>query len=244
MRRRRRRSTRCARIRSGAACSTRPPRRGVYVSFDDGAQLAVAAAQPAGLVRPRSRSSKTTTSRWRRTAAASGFSTTSRRCGRSTPTTAARDAVLFTPAAAWRVRWNTSTDMPWPKDEPTLPEPAGRHADQLLPEAAAARSGDARGADARTAGSCGATRAPIVLTPVPDADDGGCAALTGIVRRSALSAAAGMHRFHWDLRYQPARRRRRRRGGGPSIQAIPYNSAPAPTTPLVAPGTLHGPASR
>ena len=33
------------------------------------------------------------------------------------------DAVLFKPAAAWRVRWNTSTDMPWPKDEPTLPNP-------------------------------------------------------------------------------------------------------------------------
>ena len=35
---------------------------------------------------------------------------------------------------AWRVRWNTSTDMPWPKEEPTGPEPAGRGDHQLLPE--------------------------------------------------------------------------------------------------------------
>jgi hypothetical protein len=37
--------------------------------------------------------------------------------------TAGREVVLFKPAAAWRVRWNLSSDMPWPKDEPTLPNP-------------------------------------------------------------------------------------------------------------------------
>jgi hypothetical protein len=34
-----------------------------------------------------------------------------------------RDAVLFKPTTAWRVRWNTSTDMPWPKEEAVLPNP-------------------------------------------------------------------------------------------------------------------------
>jgi hypothetical protein len=52
-----------------------------------------------------------------------------------------------------------------------------------------------------------------------------------------LPAAAGTHRFYWDLRYQPLPGGGGGRGGGPSIQAIPYNSAPAPSTPLVVPGT-------
>src|SRR6185312_8134910 len=33
------------------------------------------------------------------------------------------DAVLFAPTIAWRVRWNTSTDMPWPVEEPTGTNP-------------------------------------------------------------------------------------------------------------------------
>jgi hypothetical protein len=44
-----------------------------------------------------------------------------------------------------------------------------------------------------------------------------------------------MHRFYWDLRYQPLGEGGGR--GGLSIQAVPFNSTPAPTTPLVAPGT-------
>ena len=36
---------------------------------------------------------------------------------------AAKDAILFKPTTAWRVRWNTSTDMPWPKEEPTGANP-------------------------------------------------------------------------------------------------------------------------
>ena len=38
-------------------------------------------------------------------------------------TRATQDVILFKPTTAWRVRWNTSTDMPWPKDEPTAPNP-------------------------------------------------------------------------------------------------------------------------
>ncbi len=36
---------------------------------------------------------------------------------------AAKDVILFEPTTAWRVRWNTSTDMPWPKEEPTGANP-------------------------------------------------------------------------------------------------------------------------
>ncbi len=35
----------------------------------------------------------------------------------------AAGVVLFKPTTAWRVRWNTSTDMPWPVEEPTGENP-------------------------------------------------------------------------------------------------------------------------
>jgi hypothetical protein len=36
---------------------------------------------------------------------------------------ASQTAILFKPTVAWRVRWNTSVDMPWPVEEPTGPNP-------------------------------------------------------------------------------------------------------------------------
>ena len=36
---------------------------------------------------------------------------------------AGQEVILFKPTTAWRVRWNTSTDMPWPKEEPTGANP-------------------------------------------------------------------------------------------------------------------------
>ena len=53
-----------------------------------------------------------------------------------------------------------------------------------------------------------------------------------------LSAAAGMHRFVWDVHYQPIADSGGAGGGrgGLPITAIPYNSAPAPGTPWVSPG--------
>ena len=59
--------------------------------------LAVAAAEHAGDVDPRSRRSTTTTSSSARTAAASGSSTTSRRCGRSTRARSRPTRILFKP---------------------------------------------------------------------------------------------------------------------------------------------------
>jgi hypothetical protein len=54
--------------------------------------------------------------------------------------------------------------------------------------------------------------------------------------RCSLSAAAGMHRFTWDVHYQPLD------GGGADrrpnlpIAAIAHNTSAAPTTPWVNPG--------
>jgi len=58
-----------------------------------------------------------------------------------------------------------------------------------------------------------------------------------------LSAAAGMHRFTWDLHYQPLDALdadKPAKIGGPTlpIAAIRQNTVPAPTTPWVNPGTF------
>src|SRR6185503_19432174 len=50
----------------------------------------------------------------------------------------------------------------------------------------------------------------------------------------ALPATAGMHRFMWDLHYQPLRG-----GGGRAglpIAAVPHDTPPAPNSPWAAPG--------
>ena len=149
-------------------------------------------------------------------------------------TTAARDVVLFKPAAAWRVRWNLSTDMPWPKDEPALPNPPeGTPINFYLKSAAA---GPVTLEILTTAGALVRRYSSAdALPPVP-APDTATVPVHWYRPPQPLPASAGLHRFHWDLRYQPLAAGGGR-GGAPSIQAIPYNSAPAPTTPLVAPGT-------
>src|SRR5262249_49547878 len=53
-----------------------------------------------------------------------------------------------------------------------------------------------------------------------------------------LSAAAGMHRFLWDVHLQPlATGGGGRGGGGLPISAVPFNTVPAATTPWANPGT-------
>lgn len=53
-----------------------------------------------------------------------------------------------------------------------------------------------------------------------------------------LSTQPGMHRFTWDMRYQPLPAAGGR-GGGLTlpIAAVVFNTVPAPSTPWVAPGT-------
>ena len=51
-----------------------------------------------------------------------------------------------------------------------------------------------------------------------------------------LSTTPGMHRFTWDVHYQPLAGGGGGRGGLP-IAAVPYNTIPAPTAPWVSPGT-------
>jgi hypothetical protein len=149
------------------------------------------------------------------------------------PATFAQDAVLFKPADAWRVRWNLSTDMPWPKDEPTMPNPPeGTAIDYYLKSA---QSGPVT-LEVLTANGRLVRRYSSTDTPAPIPDISAAPVPLHWYRPpQRLEAAAGMHRFHWDLRYQPMTEGGGR--GGLSIQAIPFNSTPAAATPLVPPGT-------
>ena len=149
------------------------------------------------------------------------------------PSTAAGNVVLFKPADAWRVRWNLSTDMPLPKDEPTMPNPPeGAAIDFYLKSAS---SGpvilEVLTADGRPVRRYSSADRP---TPIPDESEAPVP-LYWYRPPQRIETRGGMQRFFWDLRYQPLGEGGGR--GGLAIQAVPFNSTPAPATPLVAPGT-------
>jgi hypothetical protein len=149
-------------------------------------------------------------------------------------------AILFKPTTAWRVRWNTSTDMPWPVEEPTGENPPdGAIINYYL-------KGQAKGPvtldivqnDGRIVRRYSSDD-PV--TPIPEPSNAPVP-VYWYRRPQVLSTSAGMHRFIWDVHYQPlpeiagAAVGGFGRGGLP-IQAIPRNTAPAPPTPWVSPGT-------
>jgi photosystem II stability/assembly factor-like uncharacterized protein len=145
--------------------------------------------------------------------------------------------LLYKPETAWRVRWNTNTDTPLPPDEVRAPNPPdGAIVDYYL---AADAQGpvqleitDAAGKLVRHYSS-----ADPPEHPRPDPKDAPLP-LYWYRAPQTLSASAGMHRFTWDLHYQPIPGLSVGRGGeGLPIAAVPYNTVPAPTTPWVAPGT-------
>jgi len=150
------------------------------------------------------------------------------------PSTTAEDVVLFKPADAWRVRWNLSNDMPWPKDEPTLPNPPeGTAIDYYLKSPS---SGPVTLELLTSTGRLVRRYASTdTVAPIPDASVAPVP-LYWYRPPQRIETTAGVHRFYWDLRYQALGEGGGGRGGL-AIQAVPGNSTPAPTTPLVAPGT-------
>jgi photosystem II stability/assembly factor-like uncharacterized protein len=155
------------------------------------------------------------------------------------PLTRDEDVVLFVPTTGWRVRWNTSTDMPWPVEEPTGTNPPdGVPINYYLRQASSSPvTLVIENADGRVVRRYSSTDVPAPVPEPPNAP----VPLYWYRPPQVLSASAGMHRFIWDLHYQPLPDPG---GGAPgggrgglSIQAIPYNTAPATGTPFVSPGT-------
>jgi photosystem II stability/assembly factor-like uncharacterized protein len=143
--------------------------------------------------------------------------------------------VLFKPQPALRVRWNTNTDTPLPPDEPRHPNPPeGAIINYYLARDASGpvvlEIADATGALVRRYSS--AEPPP----PLPDPATNAPLPLYWYRKPMPLLATAGMHRFTWDVHYQPLPGGGGGRGGGLPIAAVPYDTVPAPTTPWVAPG--------
>jgi len=159
--------------------------------------------------------------------------------GALTPVKESGDAVVF-PSNAWRVRWNTSTDMPWPVEEPTGQNPPdGAILSYLLKQSADPLTLEIVRSDGRTVRRYSSADAVSAIpepaaAPVP----------TYWYRQpQKLATAAGLHRFIWDVHYQPLPDMPggggvggRGGGGALPITAIPGSSAPAPSTPWVSPG--------
>jgi photosystem II stability/assembly factor-like uncharacterized protein len=144
--------------------------------------------------------------------------------------------LLFKPEPGMRARWNTNTDTPLPPDEPRAPNPPeGAIIDYYLARDASGPVvldiADATGTLVRHYSSAGPP------APLPDPSNAPLP-LYWYRKPRALSASAGMHRFMWDVHYQPLPGGGGRRGGGGElpIAAVPYDTVPAPTTPWVGPG--------
>jgi len=147
----------------------------------------------------------------------------------------AADAFLFRPQTATRVRWNMNTDTPLPPDEPAGQNPPeGAIINYYLKSAATGPVTlevlDADGKLVRRYASTDPVVVPVSATaPVP---------LYWYRPPQVLSTAPGMHRFQWDLHYQalPGGGGGRGGGGGLPMQAVAYNTVPAPSSPWAAPG--------
>jgi hypothetical protein len=140
--------------------------------------------------------------------------------------------MLFKPQVAYRVRQNTNTDTPIPPDEAAGQNPPdGAIIDYTLASASAGPVTleilDAAGKPVRRYSSTDRSENPDVATaPVP----------TYWYRAPQnLSGGAGMHRFLWDIHYQPIPGGGGGRGGLP-IAAVPHDTVPAPSGPWAAPG--------
>jgi hypothetical protein len=131
------------------------------------------------------------------------------------------------------VRWNTNTDTPLPPDEPTAPNPPeGAIIDYYLKTAAAGPvtleilAGDGKVVRRYSSEDEVFRPDPSTIT-IP---------LYWFRPPLTLATTAGMHRFTWDVHYQPIDGVNR--VGGPTlpIAAIGHNTVPAPATPWVNPG--------
>jgi photosystem II stability/assembly factor-like uncharacterized protein len=134
--------------------------------------------------------------------------------------------VLYKPQTAIRVRWNLNTDTPLPQEEPAGENPPdGAMIEYWLPANASGEVTleitDASGTLVRRYSSRD-TLYSIPPNNVPP---------YWLRRQSILSSNAGMHRWLWDLHYQPLNQ-----PPAYPIAAVYKNTAPNLTSPWVMPG--------
>jgi photosystem II stability/assembly factor-like uncharacterized protein len=147
--------------------------------------------------------------------------------------TADTDAVLFKPAAAYRVRRDTNTDTPLPPEIPAGTNPPdGAIIDYYLPHAP---SGPVVLEIHDTAGKLVRR---FASTDKPEFDVNELERTLGVptywVRSPrVLSAEPGMHRWVWDIHYETLTGGR----GNYPISAIPHDTPREPGGPRAAPGT-------
>ena len=135
---------------------------------------------------------------------------------------------LFKPQQAWRFRWSKYPDTPIPPDEPMGQNPPdGAVVDYYLASATDRVTLEILD----SAGN--AVRRYTSNDPAPPVKDEGNIPWYWIRPPRVLSTSAGMHRFTWDLHYDPISGAERTF----PISAVPYNTAPNPTSPWVLPGT-------
>jgi photosystem II stability/assembly factor-like uncharacterized protein len=141
---------------------------------------------------------------------------------------AAADAFLFKPQTAIRVRWNMNTDTPLPPDFPAGENPPdGAVIDYSLQAASSSP------VTLEIKDNTGKTVRKYSSADKPEPVDPMLAIPAYWVRPpQTLSAAAGTHRFLWDMHHPPV----------PGVEAeypiaaIPHNTAPQPTGPWAVPG--------
>lgn len=146
---------------------------------------------------------------------------------------------LFEPEKAMRVRWDTWTDTPLPVETPTAKNPPdGAILDYWLKSDASQATitiRDAAGNIVRRYSS----NMPEPILPLPNVPE------YWFAKTASVDGAAGLHRFVWDLRYDPPKALPASYFG-PILQyteytlpdhAIPYETPrQQPQGPLVAPG--------
>jgi hypothetical protein len=138
---------------------------------------------------------------------------------------------LFTPAPVYRVKRDTNSDTPLPPDEPMAENPPdGAILDYFLPSAAKEAKLEILDAQNRIIRRFTSSDKPEITYEQLQKQ---LIPLYWVKPWSAISSAAGMHRWVWDLRY-PAPLAMRHEY---PIAAIPHDTPRYPLGPTVLPGS-------
>jgi photosystem II stability/assembly factor-like uncharacterized protein len=169
----------------------------------------------------------------------------------STEAASASSAYLFKPETGVRIRFGTNDPTPWPPELPAGENPpVGAIVDYYLPSSSAGEVKleflDSAGNVIRRYSSADPVRSPDPATDpaaynklcqqTPNAPDCGLP-LYWPAPPQILKTSAGMHRFTWDMHYDPPTGGGGGRGGGGGGGgAVPHRTYPGVNSPWVAPG--------